>query len=104
MLDADYEDWAAWSPDGTQVSVVTRTGADHQLAIVPASGSGQVVASPKRSDPNGGLGQVWSPDGTQVLTWRSADGVISAVDTATGTSVDMPWRSDANPDWQRLAP
>ena len=103
VLDADYEDWASWSPDGTFLSVLTRTGGSHQMAFVPVDGTGPVVSPEPRTDPNG-MGQAWSADGTQVLTWRVADNVISTVDTATGASTDMPWRSDANPDWQRKAP
>ena len=103
VLDADNEDWAMWSPDGTHLSVVTRTGGQHRLAIVPADGNGPVVATAGEDDP-GGLGQAASPDGSTILTWRSADGIIKAVDAKTGASTTMPWTSDGNPDWQRLAP
>ena len=53
VLDADYEDWPLYSPDGTRLGVVTRTGGQHRVAIVPADEKGPVVASDGVDDSSG---------------------------------------------------
>ncbi len=96
--DSDYEDGATWSPDGTHLSMVIRTGDFHQIAIADMVGGSPIVATTQESDP-GGLFHVWSPDGTTILTVRDADGVAAFVDTTTGARTPIPW-SGGHADWQ----
>ena len=99
--DSDYDDNPQWSPDGSRLSMVVRTGAFHQVAIADMVGNAPIVATKPDSDP-GGLYTVWSPDGTTILTVRDADGVAAFVDPATGVSTPAPWVA-GSPDWQPVA-
>jgi Tol biopolymer transport system component len=99
--DSDYEDAATWSPDGTHLSMVIRTGQYHQVAIVDMVGDTPIVATDQVSDPNG-LGHVWSPDGTTILSVRDADGIAALVDPATGASTKFPWLLGPT-DWQPVS-
>lgn len=95
---SDYEDGAIWSPDGTRLLMVIRTGDEHQVAVATVDDSAPIVASPPRVDP-GGLGVLWSPDGSTILAVRDADGGAYLVDAATGAETDLPWAL-GNFDWQ----
>jgi hypothetical protein len=46
---------------------------------------------------------IWSPDGTQILAVRIADGVSYLIEPDTGEKVRQPWLGSWS-DWQRLAP
>ncbi len=98
---SDDEDGATWSPDGTRLSMVIRTGNDHQVAIATVDGSAATVATSPEPDP-AGLYSGWSPDGTVILTVRDADGVAAFVDPTTGTASPVTWLGGAF-DWQPVA-
>ena len=47
----------------------------------------------------------WAPDSTKLLLNYnvSAEGDQSLIDVNTGSSTQLPWNADTEPDWQRLA-
>jgi Tol biopolymer transport system component len=100
--DSDYDDSPTWSPDGTRLSMIIRTGDFHQVAIADMVGESPIVATNPQQDPTGGLWHLWSPDGTTILTYRDADGVVALVDPATGVTTPLPWLGGP-PDWQPVA-
>jgi Tol biopolymer transport system component len=99
--DSDYEDGATWSPDGSRLSMVIRTGGYHQIAIADMVGDDPIVVTTPEDDP-AGIGHVWSPDGTMILTMRDADEVTAMVDTASGARTQQAWLGGPL-DWQPVA-
>lgn len=97
---SDYEDGASFSPDGTRLAMVIRKDGDHQAAIVTLDGSSPPVATEARADANA-MPVIWSPDGTQILSVRIADGVARLIDPGTGAETPLPWTA-AWPDWQAI--
>jgi Tol biopolymer transport system component len=103
------EAWPTWSPDGSQLLVHRWTwGTTGQgwLAVMPADGSAQARDIGPRI-PGGeqsGLAQLWSPDGTRVLMRASNTRQVFSIDPVSGDYQELPWNSDAIPEWQRLAP
>lgn len=97
---SDYEDGAWFSPDGTRLSMVIREGDSHRIAIMTLDGSRPPVATEPESDPNA-MPAIWSPDGTQILAVRIADGVSYLMDPNTGAKTTQPWLASWA-DWQPL--
>ncbi|MFN8624060.1 MAG: hypothetical protein U0869_25230 [Chloroflexota bacterium] len=80
--------------------MTVRKGGDHQIAVITLDGSAPPVATEAAPDP-GALPVVWSPDGTQLLTVRMADGTANLVDPATGVQTLLPWPVGEF-DWQPI--
>jgi len=89
---SDYEDGAWFSPDGTRLSMIIRKGDTHQVAIMTLDGSKPLVATEAVVDSNA-MPAIWSPDGTQLLSVRIADGVSDLIDPDTGATTLLPWHA-----------
>jgi Tol biopolymer transport system component len=98
-------DGTAWdgqptvSPDGSLV------GFWHgpQVAVAPADGSGQfIVTGPVLPSTANFL---WAPDSSKILMWSNDDSSTNAylLDPEGGPWTEVPWQSDPDIDWQRIA-
>lgn len=94
---ADYEDGTWFSPDGTRLSLISRTGRYHQVAVMNADGTGPVVATEQLHDPNGGLSNLWVPDSSGLLIVRDEFNEVSFVDAETGEITVLPWTTSGYP-------
>jgi Tol biopolymer transport system component len=102
------EAWPSFSPDGRWILTNrwTWTTGDTAglawLAVMPADGSAPARdIGPKVSgDPEISPAKSWSPDGTRVLLYSSAEGKGYSIDPASGTVDELDWTT-ALPDWQR---
>jgi Tol biopolymer transport system component len=91
------------SPDGSKVAFwhVSREGA--QVAVASADGTGPVTptgpALPSTSH------FLWAPDSSKILMWSDDDSSTNAylLDPAGGAWTEIPWESDPDIDWQRVA-
>ena len=99
---ADYEDGTWFSPDGTRLSLVSRTGRFHQLVVMDADGSEPIVATERLDDPAGGLTSIWLPDSSGVLIVRDEFDEVSRVDAKTGERTVLPWKTTAYPVTQPI--
>ena len=93
------------SPDGTWIAYWhnANDGPAHGVTVVRADGTGPVIETgPKMS---GGAHWVWSPDSTKILTYPNDTETASAwlLDPAGGSWTMVPWGSNGDLDWQRLA-
>jgi len=95
------------SPDGRWVAywhVIEDGRATQQVSVVRADGTGPII--PTGPELTGTAHWVWSPDSTKIL--MMPDGGTSAtallLDPTGGPWTTVPWSSDADLDWQRLAP
>lgn len=100
--ESDYEDGGQFSPDGTRLLMGVRKGDRTQVAFITLDGSRPPVTTELAVDP-GGTQASWSPDGTQVLALRWADGTGSLIDQDTGATTVLPWLGGAF-DWQPVLP
>jgi Tol biopolymer transport system component len=102
---AGWEGQAATSPDGNWVAFnsVLDGRSTQRVAIVRADGTGPVI----RTGPE--LTSVahwtWSPDSTKILMMPDEGGTGSGylLDPLGGPATSLPWKSDLDIDWQRLA-
>jgi Tol biopolymer transport system component len=92
----------AVSPDGSMVAFWHVNGSA-QVAVAPADAAGQFVttgpALPQTSH------WVWAPDSSKILMWSDDEESTNAylLDPAGGDWDMVPWRSDPDIDWQRVA-
>lgn len=49
-------------------------------------------------------GWSWSPDGRNILLLKDHMTRPVLIDVATDTATELPWVTDSNPSWQRVAP
>ncbi len=73
------------------------------MAVIAADGTGPVILTgPKLS---GGAHWVWSPDSTKILMFQNDVDAAKAwlLDPAGGPATTLPWTSNGDLDWQRLA-
>ena len=94
------------SPDGRWVAywhVIQDGRATQRLSVVRADGTGQII--PTGPDLLGNANFTWSPDSTKILMIPSNGSSPSGflLDPAGGPWTTVPWRSDVDIDWQRLA-
>lgn len=94
---ADYEDGTWFSPDGTRLSLISRTGEYHQVVFMDANGTDPVIATEPLHDPRGGLTNFWVPDGSGMLIVRDEFDEVSFVDAATGGITVLPWTTTGYP-------
>jgi hypothetical protein len=80
-----------------------RDATPQRISVVSADGTGPVIQTGPAL--NGTVHRAWSPDSTKILMIPD-DGSTSALllDPAGGPWTTVPWRSDLDLDWQRLAP
>ena len=95
------------SPDGRWVAywhVIQDGRATQRVSVVRADGTGQII--PTGPDLLGNANFTWSPDSTKILMIPSNGSIPSGflLDPAGGPWTTVPWRSDVDIDWQRLAP
>ena len=95
------------SPDGTKVAYWhnANDGPAHGISVVGADGKGPVIdTGPKVTAAH----YVWSPDSSKILMYPDDNSDLSGyaylLDPDGGPWTKVPWRSDADLDWQRLAP
>jgi Tol biopolymer transport system component len=95
------------SPDGRWVAFwsVPEDGsnAEQRISVARSDGIGPVIQTGPGL--NGNARWVWSPDSTRILMIPDV-GSTSALllDPAGGPWTSVPWQSDLDLDWQRLAP
>jgi Tol biopolymer transport system component len=92
----------AVSPDGSMVAFWHVNGSA-QVAVARADGTGQFVTTgpPLPSTSH----WVWAPDSSKILMWSDDEASTNAylLDPAGGAWDAVPWRSDPDIDWQRVA-
>jgi dipeptidyl aminopeptidase/acylaminoacyl peptidase len=78
----------AWSPDGSQLAVVTRWGGRNGILVMQPDGSGQrlVTTDPADADP------AWSPDGSKIAFSNGANIYVASADGTKRTELT------SNPD------
>lgn len=87
------------SPDGTKVAFWNGS-----VSVARADGTGPFVATGPK--PTGTVHWVWSPDSTKILMYPndSSNSKAYLLDPAGGDWTTVPWTSDSDLDWQRVAP
>lgn len=95
------------SPDGKWVAfwhVIEDGRATQRVSVVRADGAGPII--PTGPDLVGTASFIWSPDSTKILMLPNSGSSPSGflLDPAGGPWTTLPWRSDIDIDWQRLAP
>ena len=92
------------SPDGTRVAYWHNYDATtRQISVASTDETGPVIRTgPKLT---GTAHWVWSPDSTKILLYPDDGSSSSAylVDPDGGPYTTVPWQSDADIDWQRIA-
>ncbi len=94
------------SPDGRWITYwhnIQDGRATQHVTVVRADGTGPLIET--GPELTGSAHWVWSPDSTKILMMPTDGSGASAwlLDPAGGTSTPVPWRSDVDLDWQRLA-
>jgi Tol biopolymer transport system component len=101
-----WDGQASVSPDGTRVAYWHNLddGPSHGITVVRADGTGPVIETgPELS---GTAHWIWSPDSSRILMFPTDGSSASAylLDPDGGPYTTVPWESDGDLDWQRLAP
>jgi hypothetical protein len=101
-----WDGQAVPSPDGTWIAYWhnANDGPAHGITVVRADGTGQPIETgPKLPSTAHWL---WSPDSTRILMFPNDTETSSAwlLDPAGGPATKVPWTSNGDLDWQRLAP
>ena len=111
--DHEYRDLGpAWdgqavvSPDGTRIAYWhnANDGPRHGVFVARTDGAGPVIETgPKLAST---AHWVWAPDSSRILMYPDDDSSPNAylLDPNGGPYTTVPWRSDADIDWQRIAP
>ena len=102
---ASWDGYPSVSPDGKWIAWwrVPGDGTQHGIAVARTDGKGPLIdTGPKLV---GNAQWVWSPDSSKILMWDNdgGDGKAALLDPEGGPSTEVPWQSDADLDWQRLA-
>ncbi len=101
-----WDGQAVPSPDGTWIAYWHNAngGPAHGITVVRADGTGKPIETgPKLSST---AHWVWSPDSTKILMFPNDTETTSAwlLDPAGALATKVPWKSNGDLDWQRLAP
>ena len=94
------------SPDGTRIAYWwnPNDGPAHGVAVVRADGTGPLIDTGPRL--NGTAHWVWAPDSSKILMIpNDGVGTVKAylLDPDGGPWTTVPWESDLDIDWQRVA-
>ena len=78
--------------------------ATQRVSVVRVDGTGPII--PTGPELTGTVHRVWSPDSTKILMMPDDGSSPSALllDPEGGPWTTVPWQSDLDLDWQRLAP
>ena len=119
MIDADGRNAHAFEPNRAAWSGVPTVSTDGRwvsywyvfgespalhVRVVAADGKGPAITTgPQMSD---FFEWSWSPDSSKILMMPTDGSSASAylIDPAGGPFTTIPWESDADVDWQRMAP
>jgi Tol biopolymer transport system component len=96
---------ARLSPDGEWVAywhVIEDGRSTQHVSVVRADGTGPIIAT--GPDLTGNSAFLWSPDSTKILMTNGSSPSAYLLDPAGGPWTTVPWHSDLDIDWQRLAP
>lgn len=101
-----WDGQASVSPDGRWVAYWHNPngGPDHGVSVVRTDGAGSPIETgPKLPDT---ADWVWAPDSSKILMFPNnvPDARAYLLDPAGGPWMTVPWGSDGDIDWQRLAP
>jgi len=104
--DGVWDGEAAVSPDGTRVAFWHNLPdrATQRVTVVRADGTGQPIETgPELA---GGAHWIWAPDSSTILMFPNDAETTTAylLDPAGGPYRTVPWTSNGDLDWQRLAP
>ena len=92
------------SPDGSdRLLVEPQRGPAHGVAVVRADGTGPVIQT---GPPLSGTARwVWAPDSSKILMIPNDGSSPNAylLDPEGGPWTTVPWESDLDLDWQRVA-
>jgi hypothetical protein len=90
------------SPDGKWVAFWHNLPdrATQQLAVTSADGRGEVILTGPQV---AGAQFIWAPDSTRILLYPDGGPSAYLVSPEGGGYTTVPWRSDDQLDWQRLA-
>ncbi|MFN8519331.1 MAG: hypothetical protein U0667_08070 [Chloroflexota bacterium] len=96
------EFWPSWAPDGSRIAFVRTESVGH-LVVVDAAGREETQLEPAVL---GGVPNVWSPDGTRLLsfTWGDLAPIILDPTNAVPPTTLPATSSWQTGSWQRLAP
>lgn len=94
------------SPDGTKIAYWhnLNDAGPHGITVARADGTGPAIETgPVMAS---GAHWVWSPDSTKILLYANDTETAKAwlVDPEGGPPTTVPWGSNGDLDWQRLAP
>jgi Tol biopolymer transport system component len=103
---ATWDGVAEPSPDGRWVAFWHNfdTRATQRLSVVRADGTGPIIQT--GPELTGNAQWIWAPDSSRILMIPDEGGPGSAylLDPTGGPGTKVPWTSDLDLDWQRLAP
>lgn len=94
----------AVSPDGSRIAFWRAADATNAISVVRADGTGPVIET--GPELTGTARFIWAPDSSRILMYP-ADGSSSSaylLDPEGGPWTTVPWSSDPDLDWQRIAP
>jgi Tol biopolymer transport system component len=102
-----WDGQASVSPDGTWVAywhVPSVEQPHNRVSVARADGTGSVTAV--GPSVTGIARWIWSPDSSKILMFDDAleTGSAYLLDPAGGPWTTVPWQSDGDLDWQRVAP
>jgi Tol biopolymer transport system component len=93
------------SPDGTRIAYWwnPNDGPDHGVAVVRADRTGPLIDTGPRL--SGTAHWIWAPDSSKILMVPNEEGTVKAylLDPDGGPWTTVPWESDLDIDWQRIA-
>lgn len=103
---AAWDGGAVPSPDGTRIAYWHNGNdlSEHGVSVARADGTGPVIDTGPTL--HGTAHWVWAPDSSKILMFSDGGSSTSAylLDPEGGPATTVPWASDADLDWQRLAP
>jgi TolB protein len=104
--DSLFNDWPAWSPEGSQIAfsaVSAGDGGHRDIYVINADGTNlQQLTQTKDVDE---LGPAWSPDGTRIVFQANPNGnwdiYVMNTDGTDQRPLTTDTESDVDPDWCR---